>query len=437
MIDPNGLVARRALRYCRHRNAFRFLPLITLLGVALLVVLLPQLATAKPGDYFPPPDSKGGWRTLKDAASIRKLAGMDLARLDQAYDFTQRCTQNGGLIVVRHGYLVYEKYFGRADRNANPDMASTGKAFTSIACGIMLQEFHSAIPEGLDTKVFTQKYLPEAFPLDDPRKADITLGQLLCMSGGYHGEGGSPGVVHGQVVGLQPVPGQDIRNLDQSSLRTSLWTDPGGGYSYSSPEPHIASIVLRHVTGMELQDYIDARLAKPMGWGPWGYCLHRGDYTMPHANGAGSTAVHATDAMRFGYCLLHQGRWGDQQLVPADYVAKCNKPLPYNVHTPFSLMFENNSDGHVAGAPRDAYYKSGAGGFGIFVVPSLDLVIYKMGGNNGQYDPALAGIPLTFTPDTSRDNWKPIPGTPFNEGSRGGDDGLRRVLEMVSAAVRD
>ena len=65
------------------------------------------------------------------------------------------------------------------------------------------------------------------------------------------------------------------------------------------------------------------------------------------------------------------------------------------------------------------------------------MVIYKLGGNNGQYDPALTGIPLTFEPDTSRDNWKPIPRTPFNEGSLGGDDGLRRVLEMVSAAVCD
>jgi CubicO group peptidase (beta-lactamase class C family) len=421
-----------------HESAPRWaLCCAALIAVAILTLHRPALSARKPGEYFPPPDSKGGWRTLKDAASIRKLAGMDLAKLDRAYDFTQNTTRNGGLVVVRHGYLVYEKYFGRAHRNANPDMASTGKAYTSIACGIMIHEKHDAIPDGLDQKVFTEKYLPEAFPLDDPRKADITLGQLLCMSGGYHGEGGSPGVVMGRVVPLQPVPGQDIRNLDQSSLRTPLWTAPGAGYSYSSPEPHIASIVLRHVTGMELQDYINERLAKPMGWGPWGYCLHRGDYTMPHANGAGSIAVHATDAMRFGYCLLHQGRWGNQQLVPSDYVALCNKPLPYNPHCPFSLMFENNSDGHVPGAPLDAYWKSGAGAFCIYIVPSLDLVIYKLGGEDWQYDPALTGLPDPFVYDGSRNNWKPTPRTPFNDGSMGGDDGLRRVLELVSAAVKD
>ena len=129
-----------------------------------------------------------------------------------------------------------------------------------------------------------------------------------------------------------------------------------------------------------------------MGWGPWAYCLHRGEFTMPHANGAGSIALHATDALRFGYCLLHQGRWGSRQLVPADYVSQCGQPSRYNPHCPFSLMFENNSDGHVAGAPHDAFYKSGAGGFGIFIVPSLDLVIYKLGGNDSQYSPELTGL---------------------------------------------
>jgi CubicO group peptidase (beta-lactamase class C family) len=407
----------------------------TALLITTTLLTTPPLRAA---DYFPPPDSDGGWRTLTDANQIRELAGMDARRLEQAFEFTKRCTQNGGLLVVRHGYLVFEGYFGRAHRNANPDMASTGKAYTSIACGIMLQEFHDKIPDGLDTKVFTEKYLPEAFPLDDPRKAEIKLGQLLCMTAGYNGEGQSPtGMVLGKAAPIKAAPGQNIRDLDKSSIRVPLWTDPGAGYSYSSPAPHIASIVLRHVTGMELQDYINERLAKPMGWGAWGYCLHRGDFDMPHANGAGSIAVHATDALRFGYCLLHQGRWGDRQLVPPEYIALCNKPSPYNPHSPFSLQFEHNADGHVAGAPKDAFYKSGAGGFGIFIVPSLDLVIYKMGGKDSQYDPALTGLPQPFKYDGSRDNWQPIPRTPFHEGSLGGDDGLRRVLEMVAAAVRD
>ncbi len=400
-------------------------------------VALTLTAFIRAADYFPPPDSKGGWRTLSDAKEIREKAGLDLLRLEDAYRICENTTPNGGLLVVRHGWLVFEKYFGRASRNANPDMASTGKAYTSIACGIMLKEFRDKIPQGLDTKVFTEKYLPEAFPLDDPRKADITLGQLLSMSAGYWGEGQAPsGTVNGgKSQPLAPKPGQNIRDLDMSSLRVPLWTAPGAGYSYSSPSPHIASIVLRHVTGMELQDYIRKTLGDPMGWESWGYCLHRGDYDMPHANGAGSVAVHATDALRFGWCLAKNGKWNDQQLVPQDYIALCKKVTPYNPHSPFSLQFEHNERGQILGAPRDAFYKTGAGGFCIYIVPSLDLVIYKLGGKDGQYDHALTGLPQPEQKH-DRDNWQPPSRTAFDEGSSNGDS-TWRVLEMVCGAVRE
>ena len=138
----------------------------------LLATLLFASATLHAADaYFPPPDSAGGWREAKDAKSMREQAGMDLSKLEPAYAVTERSTANGGLVVVRNGWLVFEKYFGKASRNANPDMASTGKGFCSIACGIMLEEFKDQIPQGLDTKVFNEKYLPQAMPLDDPRKA--------------------------------------------------------------------------------------------------------------------------------------------------------------------------------------------------------------------------------------------------------------------------
>ena len=394
------------------------------------------LGSAEKDNYFPPSDKDGGWRALTDPAKIRTLAGMDLSRLDQAFEFEKETSQHGGLVVVRHGYLVYEKYFGKGNREAHPDMASIGKAFTSISCGIMLKEKRDQIPDGLETKVFTEKYLPEAFPLSDPSKADIKLGQLLSMSSGMHGEGGNPGIVHGVNQKLEPVPRPvGPQDQDTSALRAAMWTKPGEGYSYSSASPHIASIVLRHLTGMEMQQYIQETLASPMGFGSWGYALHRNGTTLPHTPGGGSIALRATDAVRLPYLLLHGGKWGNQQLVPADYVAMSGKPSPYNPHSPMGLMFEVNADGHVFGAPRDAFFKSGAGGSGIYVVPSLDLVLYKMAGNDAQFNPDLTGLPLSYEVDHSRDNWKPVPHDQFHDGPVGGDDGVRRLLEMVVAAV--
>jgi CubicO group peptidase (beta-lactamase class C family) len=361
---------------------------------------------------------------------------MDVSRLDQAFEYEKETSQHGGLVVVRHGYLVYEKYFGKGNREAHPDMASIGKAFTSVSCGIMLKEKQDQIPEGLETKVFTEKYLPQAFPLDDPAKADIKLGQLLSMSSGLHGEGGNPGIVNGTNQKLDPIS-RPAGPLDQDmvALRTPMWTKPGGGYSYASGSPHIASIVLRNLTGMEMQQYIQEKLAGPMGFGSWGYALHRNGNTLPHTPGGGSIALRGTDAVRLPYLLLHGGKWGNKQLVPAEYVAMVSKPSPYNPHSPMGFMFEQNADGHVFGAPRDAYFKSGAGGSGIYVVPSLDMVIYKMSATDGQLNPELTGLPLGYEPDHSRDNWKPLPHDQFHDGPVGGDDGVRRLLEMVVAAV--
>ena len=384
-------------------------------------------------DYFPPPDAAGGWRTAGDAARVRKLTGVDIRRLDEAFEYAQRTSQHGGLLVVRHGWLVYERYYGRGNREANPAMASVGKAFTSIACGIMLEEKRDRIPLGFDQKVFTQEYLPEAFPLSDPAKSEIKLGHLLTMSAGL--QDGNPGIVRGEDVALMPQRVDPALDQDQRALHAPMWCKPGDGYSYSKSSSHTASIVLRHLIGMELQQYIDRKLGQPMQWGRWGYGLHRDGKTLPHTPGAGDIAVHPTDALRFGYLLLHQGRWGGQQLVPAHYVALCSHPSAYNPHAPFSLQFEVNQDGHIAGAPRDTFWKSGAGGYGIFVVPSLDLVIYKMAGSDAQYDPAVTGLPLTYKYDGSRDHWKPAPHDQFHDGPVGTDDGGRRLLEMVVAAV--
>jgi CubicO group peptidase (beta-lactamase class C family) len=257
------------------------------------------------------------------------------------------------------------------------------------------------------------------------------------MAAGLHGEGGNPGFVNFvPSVKLERLPrpaeplGQDL-----AALRTPLWCSPGEGYSYTSQSPHIASIVLRHLAGMEMQQYIDEKLAKPMGWGRWGYALKRGDATLPHTPGGADTAIRSTDVARFGYLLLHKGRWGTKQLVPPEYIETAGKTNRYQKHAPFSLMFEVNADGHVAGAPLDAFFKSGGGGFGIVIIPSLDLVIYKMAGDDRQYDPARTGIAQNYPYDGSRDNWKPAPRSQFSDGPIGTDDGLRRVIEMVVAAV--
>jgi hypothetical protein len=63
------------------------------------------------------------------------------------------------------------------------------------------------------------------------------------------------------------------------------------------------------------------------------------------------------------------------------------------------------------------------------VVPSLDMVIYKLGGTDAAYAASLTQLPQPKESDTSRANWtapRSIPTT-----------GVNGLLEMVSAAVTD
>lgn len=395
-------------------------------------------APAAGGDpYFPPPDSEGGWRTLSGAGQLRKTAGMDLDRLDQAFRYTATTSQHGGLLVARKGWLLYERYFGRAARDVTPNMYSVGKTVTSLCCGILLDEQRNRLPKGLDQEVFTEAYLPESFPLADPRQSGIKLGHLLTMTSGMR-EGNS-GIVRGEVVKLDPLPPGPKLDQDQAALRAPMWTAPGGGYSYSSQGVHVVSILMRHLLGMELQAYFDRKIARPLGFGGWGYAQDTPAGRLPHTPGGAGLALRATDALRYGYLMLREGSWQGKQLVPRDYLSLCRQPSPYNPHSPYSLQFEVNADGHVFGAPPDTFFKSGAGGFCLYAVPSLDLVVYKLasvtrpGAPPMPYDLGFGGN--TARTDDTRDHWQPGPGDQFHDGPINGDAGTRRTLEMVIAAI--
>ncbi|MGH9627174.1 MAG: serine hydrolase domain-containing protein, partial [Bryobacteraceae bacterium] len=345
-------------------------------GISRRAVLFGALASSISAEaaYYPPPDSRGGWRRLEAAAEIRKAAGLNPEGLDRAFEYAKTTTKHGGLLVVRRGTLVYERYFGRGNPEATPALASCGKSFTSVSVGILLQEQRARFPKGLDQEVYTREYLPEeAFPLTDSRKARIRLGQLLAMSGGIRGN--NPGYVHGKEVTLDP-PGPDgwIASLDSMAFgkedgprnTISLWCEPGGGYSYATSSIHLASVVLRKAAGIELQEYVAGRLAEPLGWGRWGWGYR--ERLNAHTPGGGGIAPRPRDMLRFAYLLLRRGRWGERQLIPADYVDHCGRRSPYNPHYPYSLQFDVNEDGHAAGAPRDAFWKTGSGGHAFYVV---------------------------------------------------------------------
>ncbi|HET8547684.1 MAG TPA: serine hydrolase [Bryobacteraceae bacterium] len=328
------------------------------------------------------------------------------AALDAAFEFARLTSKHGGLLVAHRGRLVYERYFGRAHPEATPNNASIGKSFTSIATGILLRQRPDLFPDGLDQRVFTERYLPaELFPLNDARKREIRLGQLLAMTAGIRGN--NPGVVRGREVKLDP-PGRDGWQgmVDETAFHEGLWCDPGGGYSYATSSPHLVSMMLRHVTGIELEQFVRTHIAGPLRWGRfgWGYRQH-----LKHTGGGGGVAAQPRDMLRFASMLVQKGQWNGRQVIPRDYVEHCSRSSPYNPHYPYSLQFHGNDTGFWPDLPRDLFWKTGSGGHCIYMAPSLELAVYKMGGRDDQYDSANTGLEPApgFRYDGSREGWKP------------------------------
>ena len=392
--------------------------------------------------YYPPPDSLGGWRQLKDKAEIRNKTGINTAKLDEVFEYIQGDTKNGGLLVLKDGWLVYEKYFGKGDHEATANLASCGKSFTSVSIGILMAQHPELFPDGLDQKIFTPKYLPEeAFPLEDPLMSEIKLGQLLSFTAGIRGN--NPGYVYGKPVTLDTVgPDGWYAMVDKYALgkeegimygrsffsARKLWCKPGGGYSYSTASMHIASIMLRKISGMELQDFIDKYIANELGWGRWGFA-YQNQPLITHTPGGGGIVLRPTDMLRFGYLLLHEGKWNDKQIIPAGYVHRCSRETSYNPHYPYSFQFNVNTGGFYSGLPRDAFWKIGSGDHCLYIVPSLNLVIWKLGGRDDEYDPKDTGIPVdpeALKNQDNRDGWKKV---------ERDENSITRTLELVIESI--
>lgn len=157
-----------------------------------LFCLLPVLADEKTkptlSNYFPPPESQGGWRTLlpptgdptaEQKAKIREVGGVDWDKLAEAWSHNTSAPGATGLLVIRRGQVVGEWY-----RDGGPNKAfniySSSKSYTSTAYGLILDDFgNGPLPNGkkltLDTKVCNTEWIPETLPLSDPKKSEITV----------------------------------------------------------------------------------------------------------------------------------------------------------------------------------------------------------------------------------------------------------------------
>jgi CubicO group peptidase (beta-lactamase class C family) len=342
--------------------------------------------------YFPPPESQGGWRRLDSADEIRRLGHADPEKLDALKEWLLESDERDfAAIVIRNGYIVLEVERGNSAKTDARRVASVSKAICATVLAIASERSRQGFtPKKMSFDDPAFAFIPWAEPLSDPRKRQITVRQLLNHTSGIRPEAtGAPNDGTWEyILG---------HSGDQRTAKLAF--DPGTGCGYSTHAFAHAALVCEAVTGKPYDQFAIESLFTPIGAEHWWFQFYDGGekYGRHPSHGLG---MPARDLARIAYCMLRQGKWRGQQVIPKWFVDE-TAAATHDVKSPelrwkinpqiFSHGWElparhwEQGGRSGAGISADARSKPGSGGQLIAFVPSLDLVVTRQTGGSGQW----------------------------------------------------
>jgi CubicO group peptidase (beta-lactamase class C family) len=268
------------------------------------------------------------------------------------------------LMILKHGKVLYEGWYGDAAPDKPHAMHSVSKSFTATAVGM-------AVDEGL-LKV-TDKlvdFFPDNLPEDvsDNLKA-VTVHDLLTMNCGQETEA-------------------RFRNSDQDWVTCFLAHpfvhEPGTWYCYNSLGTYMLSAIVQKLTGEKVLDYLTPRLFEPLH-----IEIPQWDESPQGINAGGwGLQLKTEDMAKFGQLFLQKGVWNGKRLVSEAWVNEASKyqvpSVPAGTRpdqaeerglTPENCTFMLGYGYQMWRCPDNAYRADGARGQYIIIVPDSDAVI--------------------------------------------------------------
>ena len=302
---------------------------------------------------MPPPSA------LMEIDTAWRDAHFDADALDAALDaaFTEDGRNTLAALVLHDGRLVAERYADGVDARSPLLGWSMTKSTAVTFAGVLVERgLIDMRAEGLS---------PDLNAVDRP---DITLDDMLRMTGGLDG--------FELNNGHDPNSEMLMTQADMAAYAASRnkLHEPGEEWSYQSVNTILAGAAMEEFMGDTLADRVEtlrAWLFEPLGMNSVVF--------EPDQSGTlqWSSYMYATaqDWARLGQLYLDNGRVGDAQIIPPNWLTYVGTPTVDWYGSGFWLNIE--------GLPADTVAMQGFQGQHGFVIPSEELVIVRMGATLG------------------------------------------------------
>ena len=362
--DASGLVIGYVERGVLHR---RLSPRVSD-GSAALVRAKPRVGNA-PYRYSRPVDRHDG---IPVGDIARTPLGVETAERIVRGIVDRSWNDVHSVLLYHGGKLVMEEYF----YGYGPERPHQQRSLTKSIVGALVG---AAIDRGALTGVATPVVPLLGYSVlanADPRKARITLGDLLTMRSGLacdDHDGRSPG---------RETEIYKAADWVKAALDLPMVSDPGTAAHYCSAGVAVAGRATERATHSSLPDFAQTALFGPLGItrGDW-----RWNYTLTNANTEFSQIhLRPRDMLKIGLLYADSGRWQGTQVLSKAWVAASLAP---------QTQLEDAGYGYFwwrpwlrvetpAGDERVYLHSAqGNGGQMIYVVPELDLVAVFTGGD--------------------------------------------------------
>ncbi|MBG6186696.1 serine hydrolase domain-containing protein [Flavobacterium sp. CAN_S2] len=263
------------------------------------------------------------------------------------------------LLVIYKDKIIAEKYDTGFDKNSKILGWSMTKSITSAMFGILEKQRKFDIDA------------PAPIPewANDERKL-ITTNDLLHMNSGLQWVENYSTICDATKMLFQ------AEDMTRSQLEKQAEHKPNTRWNYSSGTTNLLSGILRKQfkTHQEYLDFWYTDLIDKIGMNSMVI------ETDMAGNYVGSSYGWATtrDWSKFGLLYLHNGNWNGEQIFNEGW-AKYTATPTNTSDGRYGAHFWLNAGGTFQDVPKDMYYCSGFQGQMVAIIPSLDLVIVRMG----------------------------------------------------------